>query len=567
MNILMISSNDAANKRLSNIMKSFLKRGHRIWLYYAITASNMTEIFSDIIQDVEIVYAINEEVISDIDVIFCTNDTVWNVLQYDKYIFRYDMLNLGQLRGDGGDFIFLPGEVEEYELAERAPKMYVGNTMFDDIEVTGRNHKRLLFIDSGHYPFGTEGKKILARVLLEICKKFPDYELVIKPRFLLSDEVVTHRNLNHLYYNIEKECGGKIPVNLNMLKEHIDMQKLIAQSDTVICLYTSAYLDAIAGGKGLVVIDGLPNEDSYDLNEHYHWKKAREVIKKSGCLVKYQDVLEYLPKGLECNKELVEKEVNYCKNVSDKIVETVECVYHDYIKKEKYLKPGYYEYEQLVNGISENDYCSWIKVKNLRIYNNLIYGLARKRDCINHSLKIDSLLDDLEIMLENEELIFFEYHELDSLFKNKLNILIKNNRDILMHNDIMQSFYLDTLLYTDHDAFVKEMQLEEGFVFSRAYAYYKARALVFNREYEKAIPLFERHIEETECSTYNRYVTDFHKYISSSYYHIGWCYLALKKYEKARDAYEKCNEYEKGNHGRAKRIVSQMENMKLIESV
>lgn len=563
MKILFLTSYDATNFRLVNIVKAFIQDGHEVLIYPVVNDESNIRMFRNI-KELNWVSVIDDNVIDGVDVIFCGNDTVWKVSNYNKYIFSYSVLTLGNAISEGADFMFISGETQRYDYREMCPFMKIGNPMYDDYVDSKKNTRNFLFIDSGHYPFGKKGKEILAKLILDICYKFPEYTLTIKPRFLVSDKEYTHVNRNHLYTNIVRQAGGHLPSNLVMLNQHYPMKYLIENCDTVMCMYTSAYLDAAVLNKGLIIIDGLPNENSYDLNNEFHWERARKTLEETGCLVNYRDVLNFLPDGIICSEKHLMKELKYRRNVAERIVEVVKYIYNKFISKGKYIQVKEYNYENYSHKLIEQEYLNFNEVMANRIYNKCIFRLCRRRDCIDHQINIDHIIERLLYLKKegclNEKNVF----GIDQYIDDTIDELLIKNKDILLSDDIKASYVLPVLFKKNMEntiSIINKLPYE-----MRGTIYFKARYMELNNYYNNAEECYTEFLKQVNESDYVRYSTDTHYFVSSALFHLAMCMYKLGKYEEAYHMFEKCNEYENYNHRAAQNMICKIILHKDIEN-
>lgn len=482
MKILMITEKDSANVSLARIADAFVKSGHKVIIYALYYEKNVLRFFDERIQKFPL-GELTEDAASTFDIVFASSTAQnglinKNLLLLHKPIFTQNYLIDKQVQW-GGDFCFVPSlfsTATEYDKYLNYSKIEIGEPKYDSVRSSYIDHKRFLFIDSGHYPFGSEGKRELAKTLLDICESFSDYELWIKPRFLPEDQVITHKNSIQLYDIIENESGGKIPKNLIMLREHRDLSELIEQSRTILCMYTTAFVGAYALGKGLVVLDGLPNEDVYDVR----WKtfhRIRDNMAGSGAVVDYRKVKEVLPQGIKCPESyfrylLAEKE-----NTADKIREVVEYIYGEYYRTQKFpqiCECAYQNYKKMLR-IDVN--LDWDKVICNRYAGCLLQRMLSLIDYhVNASLNVSSLFEHIEKIKKAE------YHT-DNIFKQMTKNVyqyrdecIVKNKEAMMADDIDSGILLN--------AFYNLKQYDEIVNFSKKSigAYYLFRAFV---EYEK----------------------------------------------------------------------------------
>lgn len=329
MKILMITEKDAANVSLAKICSAFMKAGHEVEVYAPFLADNVLSYFSKEVPCKPFECLTNTD-IEKCDLIFAAtvSDSFFaqkKLLYSKKLIFTHNYLINKQIAW-GGDVCFVASNEStksDYEEYQKYLKIAIGEPKYDCSQPLVEKHNRILFIDSGHYPFSEKGKRELARTLIGICKSFPDYELLIKPRFLAGDRIITHRNELVLYDFVLTECNNLLPDNMRFLEEHMDLAELISISDTVICLFTTAFAGAIVQGKGIIIIDGLDSEDIYDVREKT-FNRIRENMAGTNAFVHYRKVNEYLPDGIKVDEDYKNFLFSESEQCADKICEVTE---------------------------------------------------------------------------------------------------------------------------------------------------------------------------------------------------------------------------------------------------
>lgn len=451
MKILMITEKDAANQSLARIAKAYMKRKHTVVIYATYYAKNVLREFD------EEIYAapfdeLNDEIISSCDIIFATSIAASflskkNILFAAKPIFTHNYLINRQISW-GGDFCFVPSIAtvgSEYDVYLNYPYIEIGEPKYDSLSVNVQEQKMLLFIDSGHYPFGWEGKKELARTLIEIARISPDYELWIKPRFLPGDTVVTHKNTRHLYDIIREEAGDNLPANLLMLIEHRDLKELIDLCHTVICMHSTAFVGAYAAGKGLIVLDGLPSEDVYDVR----WKdfnRIREEILPSGAVVPYKNVKAFLPDGVRCSEEYKRYLLAEQDGVAEKICEVTEYFYNEFYRRGKFPKGVNTSYSTIKKDIVCDDECDWNCIIRRRCEDYLLQRMLILIDYnIKVSINIQMLLNEIRDFSEDFESFRTEFLKKLSQVTIYRDQCIIENYDLMLHDDIDSGILLNAL--------------------------------------------------------------------------------------------------------------------------
>lgn len=513
MRIAVVCGLDATNFTLVEIVKVLLKRKHSL-VFFGKSLENlnirMFQGMTDEILSLEELDRMNEShQIEQFDCFLCSNDTLFHLLKVRKYIFTYSITSIfGTYLSEGGDFMFMPGyPCYERGIHEKSVIVPIGNPKYDSLISTNTDTKQFLFIDSGHYPFGKEGKRIVAEIIINICKKFPQYRLVVKPRFLEGDiSSTTHRNTNHLYANIRNVCGANLPQNLVLLQEYGDMNQLINESDTVICMYTSAYLDVAIQGKGLIIIDNLPNEDALDLRADFHLKVMRDECRQSGCLVDYHNVLEVLPQGKRCNQEHIKKQLATQKCSAEKIVDLMEYVYELFLSKGRLPEINIFHCDSVKEQMKDDKDLTWDILIDNRIYNYLIYMISRRIDQVDVALRLDKFYEWLEAIMRRGHLREYSIEELRKTSIKIENEIIIAGADELRKSAIGEANLLHAMYIETPESI---LEIDDRLTkCSRALAYYKANIYMKRGEQEQAIHYFTKYLKETETSDFVQFPSD-----------------------------------------------------------
>lgn len=376
MNVLVLAANDSDNLMIENILRELKRRGHCLRIFARLMDKKSTRMFDGIADRIR---PTSELASADIRWCDCIFTCLRAALQIDdkyfskKYFFVYNNYIDNTWFTPGADFMFACGMSRHMSHWEDCASMPIGNPKNDtpQLGTTPEDKNRILFIDSGHYPFSHTGKVQVAEMLLSICRKFPDHTLVIKPRFLPDDNVLTsnHSNYDHIYALIEERCGGSIPQNLVMPNEHLDMQKEIDKSSCVIMLCTSAYVDVAMRGKKMLIVEGLDNEDKFELRNGIEYKNIYDLRRKSGCVVNYKDVLHHLPEGLPCKAEHLENVAPYPDGASKRAVDVMEHIHEHFLKKGLFPKIRQYRYESYATEMVADKSLNWNTMLHLRLKN------------------------------------------------------------------------------------------------------------------------------------------------------------------------------------------------------
>lgn len=452
MNFLFIAEKDAANASLGEIIKELKRRGHYIKIYAPFFSENVLRFFC-VDENVCLISELIRKDIEDCDIIFASVTSSAFIASCGlfferKPIFIQNYLIDRQV-GWEGDICFVPSLESvktAYDSVMNFARVGIGEPKYDNKGVTNCKENRLLFIDSGHYPFGRRAKQELAKTLLHICKEFPTYELWIKPRFLPQDKVVTHMQGLHLYEVIEELTAGKIPPNLIMLKEHYDLKEMINQSHTVLCMHTTAFVGACVADKGLVVLDGLPNEDTYDIREKV-FGRIRETLLETGAVIHYTKVDEILPHGIKCSREYLKKILAETSDVAIKICEVTEYLYNAYYAKGKFPTINELSYENIEKCVTENKEMTWEKRIKERCKNYLMFRMLTQIDYrVKTELNVCMLYEKIRYFMENmKSLNQVNFENLIKAANVARDDCIICNADEMMNDTIDQGVLLNAL--------------------------------------------------------------------------------------------------------------------------
>ncbi len=183
----------------------------------------------------------------------------------------------------------------------------------------------ILFIESGHYPFGNESRLILSKKIIQIARDNPSMNVIVKPRFLIDDcKTALHRNADHIYYYFNKLQANTIP-NLYLLNTHVHLASAIKKANVIIHTYSSAFVEAVYFNKAIINISDLPSTETVDFREN-RFEQIKSYIDKANTNISCFSPVE-LAQAKECSSltkeyfvaplmelnnilELIETEVN-----------------------------------------------------------------------------------------------------------------------------------------------------------------------------------------------------------------------------------------------------------------
>lgn len=537
MKILMITLRDGQNMSLAKIADAFLRRGHEITIYAPFYAENALKFFDKRIPKFPL-EDLTKDIAAGCDIIFAASaalifSTGNSILSVHKPIITYNF-SIGGNETYGGDFCFvpsLPTTETEYDKYIDCPRIGIGEPKFDRMVQKDTDAKRFLFIDSGHYPFGTEGKRELARTILDICQSFPDYELWIKPRFLPGDELITHKNNLHLYNVIQEEAGEQIPKNLVMLTEHRDLMELIERCCTVLCMFTSAFPGAFVSGKGLVVLDHLPSEDIYDVRQRI-FDRIRRIMLGSGAVIDYKRVKEFLPEGVKCSDEYFRYLLTEKENTADKVCEVTEWLFDTFYKQQTFPKGCQCDYKDYKDSIREDEGMTWDKAISNRYANIVLETMLKLRYYVKAKLDVTTLVKRVDEVRQNGYISEADFKRLcDNPYVYRNECLIENKNNLL-EDDIDCGILLNAYYYfKKYDEIINFPRQNIG-------AFYLYRGLVADEQGDKELAIFnlEKYMSLSLGRAYVKEISDLPEL------RVEACYLLIVYWMEEGDA-EKARYY------------------------
>lgn len=450
MKILVVSAADATNLSIENVVKEFIRRGHVIDVFSPMQDEKTIRMFKSLGLNIYPIDGLQNRV-KEYDIAFVGTDAMDYLRFTEIYVFGYNFLFNGN-PSDGADFMFTLSKDRKLAHPESCAVMPMGVPK-NDTEPVSCPQKQFLYIDAGHIPFGETGKRQVAGMLLEICSRFPEYQLVIKPRWLLSDkENLTHANKNHIYKVIHEISGGNIPSNMVMLDEHKDMHELMDESMTVITTSISCFVDCALRNRNCLVVGDLTSEDQHEMRLNKSRAREYREAENAGVLAGYQEISSFLPKGKRCDEDYINRLIAYKSGVSEKIVDVVEWVFERFIAEGKYPRIREYAYEGYQSGIEEDGALNMTSLKQHRMLNGII-RLARKLDYVDAPIDFSGYYEELEKTYKNYAVTQDGYHallkDMESIYRN---IIIENaallEKDAINQSILLQA-YFDEGLYDD----------------------------------------------------------------------------------------------------------------------
>ena len=116
----------------------------------------------------------------------------------------------------------------------------------------GERPRRLVFAEQVVMPARAQERQRMVRVLAELARRSPDWEVVIRPR-IAPDEATFHQVKTHISQTL-LETLGHPPINLRL--DYTPMPQLLEQARLLATVSSTAFFDALDHGcKPLVMAD------------------------------------------------------------------------------------------------------------------------------------------------------------------------------------------------------------------------------------------------------------------------------------------------------------------------
>ncbi len=552
---MVILHKDVYNIPTYHVVKEMLKRNYTIDCYAVFMSHNHLRMFDDLQISIQNISEVKN--IEQYDFVYSATGVriIPQIFDINKYVFSFstafmdEMVNYGDYTFTQRDFSihlqehYYPIDINN-ELKSK-PGMVVGNPKFDSDYTDNDeiNKKQILFIDAGHFPYGKMGKMEEAKMLVDIAKKFPEYEVIIKPRFLPGDKNVTHRNTVHLYDCINEVTNSNMPSNLHCLYKHEDLEELVKESALIITPdLTTSYLDIARYDKpGLIAAD-IPSETTVTHSEE-RLKRLKSIEQRSGLRVNYKDICNYIPQGRKFNKEhMIEMGLDK-RNASVKIVDTMEKIYQDYLSIGRYPS---------VDGESD---ISFEEVKSFR-YLKALFDMYEVYVLRMEFLNFSDIENQLREYFRTKRIITAqEYQQLKTEITNRISQTILEQKDLLIKDKINREYYLKELnaknLIHTCDA--------EDFKDDALYCYFWGRYLInVKEEFAESVEYLQKYFELIKDDTYEKTLGDTEYFKVSATYWLAFCYYQMNNYEKAKMYFEQCQRLTSNQHNKAKEYLEKI---------
>ena len=556
MRIGVILSYDVYNIPTSHIVKELIKRGHVVELYALHMDYIHIRMFFDFDIQIRPFEELTKEIISKWDCIY-SSFTIqgfprdfWNV---EKYIFHFTTTPYDE-PGGFGDFTFSQRDMSNnLILSEPAfermksfevqpgkvtgnPKYSIENTkIFNNIE-----KKQILFVDASHSPDSKSGKMEEAKMLVSIAKTFPEYKLVIKPRYFKNDKHVSHRNGVFLDDCIYEASDSDVPSNIEYLKEHIDLETISMESEIIITPdLTSTYCNAGAYNKRGIIASGF-------VFEYPKWKRHKrlfaEISARSGLFVDYDKIVQFLPEGKTFDKKNLHEMGLDILDGAQRIVDTIENVNALFLSKKLY---------PLKSDCMDDGYIDSMTQLISRRYIKALYGPIEVAlrdvegcDFSDAEKYVNNLLENNSSVNAND------YERLqncinDCIRKSIISSYQNGNRDY-----ILQEYYIRAMYELNRF----EEIVDDDFDAVEMLDYFRGRYEVDNSNYNEALCCFDRLINKISDSSFEQSLAYTDRYYVSSHFWAGVACYHIKN-EKAKNYFESCLKLTDGNHRKAQEYL------------
>lgn len=348
--------------------------------------------------------------------------------------------------------------------------------------------QKVLFIESGHFPFGSEGRTLLARSFCSAVAAHPDSFFIVKPRFL-EDEVMyaKHHNADHLYRYIHEEFPDGIPKNLLLLNSHAQMNALVLGADVCICTYCSAHIEVVFAQKKLINICDVPSEETADFRKH-RFSLITDIMDLAECNTSVHTLSEALDHPRRAAEDYTKK-VNQC--TADAVDSFTAIVENTLNGTHELPPPGI---------IAENRFLGYALKKISYLENRLDdYSIG------------NSLLDPLRGINARYSDPSDKLKALERLLRDFMFDYISRSLDLIQKNDLQRAFILKYLaddLPGEGAAQLAQTILHASNENDAPYSYYHAIRAWKQKQYQIAAKHIRRFLLLTDGKPYARTALD-----------------------------------------------------------
>lgn len=562
--ILIVLGKDVHNKSVYKIYKECLKRGYCVAVFATTLKDGHINIFRKIQHEIRHINDLNEQQILAYDYIFSAvpiyNHTLFRDIH--KYIFMNPSTHLDEVYFSS-DFVFTVRDIskplvedehwpiEHINFIKSIPGMATGGPQYEKLEIKSKDKaKKILFIDSGHFPFGT--KKELAQYIIKIAESCLDYEVCVKPRYLPKDTDTTHKNKENLYEYFDNKKN--LPKNLTLIRKHTDLKEELEKVDLVICSEgTSSYEEIILANKKILIFTGFPNKENLLWNP-YRIDLFNKIANNLPCRVNYQDIFKYLPQGIRVNTDILKNSIYKTSNVAEDIVDAMEYIYINFVSKNIFPERTYYKSNSYLNEMKPDYSLTWDNIIERRYRLSLYdYVAEQVRNLVINMdySKVFEYIDHIENTKVNEE----ELYKINLGLQEILFDTYIKNSDKMMKNSYSQS--LLCLAYFKKNKF-NEFQPAE--LKCKAYYAYCLAKIEFDcGDYENALNYINDYFDEVDNNLYEISYADDQGVKDMAHFYKGAALFHLNDMHNARIHLDICDKAWRGKHKKAAEYLHEIE--------
>ena len=553
--ILLITGKDVHNKGPFVIYKELIKRGFKVDVYATTLEDGHTLLFDHMGVKIQSVDALDENVVEQYDYIFSAVP-IFHIKLF-RFIHKYIFLNPSAYWDEvyfSGDFIFTardiskslgedPFPAEKINYIKSLPAMATGGAVLtknkERIDCCSPV-KKILFVDAGHFPFGS--KRELAEYIVQIAQYCSECEVKLKPRYLPEDVDTSHKNKENVLCYLEEYAN--LPNNLVIIREHTDFQEELKDCDLVICSEgTTSYVEAILAKRRLIIFTGFPSEESA-LWTNCRRRRFLKINSQLKNRVYYKDIFKYLPEGIETTGNELDDFLYETDNAVENIVDAMEYIYENGIKRGMFPSRKYFTSSTYKNLDFFNSSQTWQSVIEKR-YKTIAYDrVSSKMFRLCSVLNCDKIIDYIESEECNEENI----SDVCDMVESILYDLIIDSSDRLMDDAYSQSFLCL--------AYYKKGRFNEFNPYhlkcTAYYNYCMAKKEYDKKNYWESLKYLDEYFNEIGNNLYYVTYADDPGVVVMAHFFKGANLYYVGKYEEASKHLTICDLAWEGNHKKAK---------------
>ena len=281
------------------------------------------------------------------------------------------------------------------------------------------------------------------------------------------------------------------------------MQELLDECNCALMLCSSAYIDAALRNRNMLIIKGIENEDKYELRNEIEYKNIYRLREESGCVVDYQNVCDYLPEGIACREEHLNKVVTYREDASVHIVDVMEYIYQKFLSRGLFPAILQYNYETYQSEMDADIALTWNQIKSKRIKNmgnNALNALNR----VIASINFKPLFEMIDTQYDRYETTVDGARQFLSDCQNLRREILIANREKLMRDPLDQAELLRALYDSGKYDEILEIPCEEILCIG-AWNYYTGMLLYNRGNYPASMKHFQDFLKEANTRNFAKY--------------------------------------------------------------